>query len=220
MSASLQQRLGCPGLALDIHLASAGGFMALVLATQLCDRLGPILVVGAEKMSEVVERHPAKETAILFGDGAGACLVVPGPGPVEIQDWIAASDGTFADDLCLEAGGPLVMNGRQVIMQANRKLTGAIKTLLERTGTAPEAVGLFLFHQANVNLLRQVAKTLGIGEDRLFVNLETRGNTSAASILIAAAEARAQGRFVPGQTGIMAAFGSGFSFGALQFRVG
>ena len=170
-------------------------------AAELCGRLGPILVVASEKMSEVVQRHPAKETTILFGDGAGACVVSPGPGLLEIQDWVASSDGTFADDLCLEPGGPLVMNGRQVIMQANRKLTGAVKSLLERTGTPAQEVGLFLFHQANLNLLKQVAKGLAIPEDRVFVNLETRGNTSAASVLIAASEAQDQGRFRSGETG-------------------
>lgn len=218
VSASLQQRLGVQGLALDVHLASCGGLVALALAAELAPRLGPILVVASEKMSEVVQRHPAKETTILFGDGAGACVVSPGRGFLEIQDWIASSDGTFAEDLCMDPGGPLVMNGRQVIMQANRKLTGAVRTLLERTGTPARDIGLFLFHQANLNLLKQVAKTLGIGEDKVFVNLETRGNTSSASLFIAAAEAQDQGRFRPGEAGIMAAFGSGFTFGALQFR--
>ena len=218
VSASLQQRLGFQGLALDIHLASCGGLIALTLAAELCPRLGPVLVVASEKMSEIVQRHPAKETTILFGDGAGACIVSPGQGLLEIQDWVASSDGTFADDLCLEPGGPLVMHGRQVIMQANRKLAGSVKGLLERTGTQAQEIGLFLFHQANLNLLKQVAKVLGIPEDRVFVNLETRGNTSAASVLIAASEAQEQGRFRPGETGIMAAFGSGFTYGALQFR--
>jgi len=219
VSASLQQRLGIPGLALDIHLASCGGFIALTLAAELCGRLGPILVVASEIMSEVVQHHPAKETTILFGDGAGACIVSPEAGLLEIQDWTASSDGTFADDLCLEPGGPLVMNGRQVIMQANRKLTGAVKSLLERTATPAAEVGLFLFHQANLNLLKQVAKSLAIPEARVFVNLETRGNTSAASVLIAASEAQDQGLFRSGETGIMAAFGAGFTFGALQYRV-
>lgn len=218
VSADLQRRLGFQGLALDVHLASCGGLVALVLAAELASRLGPVLVVASEKMSEVVQRHPAKETTILFGDGAGACVVSPDPGFLEVRDWIASSDGTFAEDLCMDPGGPLVMNGRQVIMQANRKLTGAVRSLLARTGTPAGDIGLFLFHQANLNLLRQVAKTLGIGEDKVFVNLETRGNTSSASLLIAASEAQDQGRFRSGEAGLMAAFGSGFTCGALQFR--
>jgi len=219
VSASLQQRLGAGGLAFDVPLASSGGLIALCTAAELCHRCGPMLVVGAEKMSDVVQRHPAKETTILFGDGAGACLVSPGEGPFEILDWTASSDGAYAGDLCLEPGGPLVMNGRQVIMQANRKLKASVQTLLGRNNLVAGDVGLYLFHQANLNLLKQVAKGLGIAEDRVFVNLETRGNTSAASLLIAASEAQEQGRLRAGETVMLAAFGAGFSFGAMLLKV-
>lgn len=220
ISASLAQRLGnSRALALDVHLASSGGFMALALAADLCARYGPVLVVGAERMSEVIQTHPAKETAILFGDGAGACVVAPGNGPFAIVDLRAGSDGTFADDLYLGLEGPLVMNGRAVIMQANRKLVGTVQELLQAHGLQPVDVDLYLFHQANLNLLKQVAKGLGIGEERVFVNLETRGNTSAASLLIAAAEAQDQGLLRPGSRGILAAFGAGFSYGALLLEV-
>jgi 3-oxoacyl-[acyl-carrier-protein] synthase-3 len=220
VSASLQHRLGCPGaLALDVHLASSGGLVALSLAMDLCARYGPVLVVAAEKMSEVVQRHPSKETTILFGDGAGAALVTPGEGPYRLVDGRVACDGAFADDLCLEPGGPLVMNGRQVIMQAVRKLTATVKELLERNGRSMEDAGLFLFHQANLNLLRQVAKQLAIPEEKIFVNLERYGNTSAASLLIAAAEAEACGRFKPGASVVLAAFGAGFSCGSLLMDI-
>ena len=107
------------------------------------------------------------------------------------------------------------MSGRTVIMQASRKLAGAVKTLLERNGRDVGGIGLFLFHQANVNLLRQLGKTLGIDETRLFMNLERYGNTSAASVLIAAAEAWEQGRLQAGSTAVMAAFGAGFTHGAI-----
>jgi 3-oxoacyl-[acyl-carrier-protein] synthase III len=218
VSAGLQQRLGAGGLAFDVPLASSGGLIALCTASELCRHCGPMLVVGAEKMSEVVQRHPAKETTILFGDGAGACLVSPFEGPFEILDWAAFSDGTYAEDLCLEHGGPLVMNGRQVIMQAVRKLKASVQTLLERNSIAAAGVGLYLFHQANLNLLKQVAKGLGITEDHVFVNLETRGNTSAASLLIAAAEAQEQGRMRAGEHIVLAAFGAGFSYGAMLLK--
>jgi 3-oxoacyl-[acyl-carrier-protein] synthase-3 len=219
VSASLQQRLGVGGMAFDIPLASVGGFFALCTAADLAPRLGPILVVGAEKMSEVVQAYPAKETTILFGDGAGACIVSPGEGPLEIVDWIAESDGAFADDLQREPGGPLVMHGRQVIMQANRKLKRSIQMLLDRHQLSTSDVDLFLLHQANLNLLNQVAKGLGIDEERVFVNLQTRGNTSSASLFIAAAEAQAAGRLRSGDHVVLAAFGSGFSFGAMLARV-
>ena len=219
VSADLQRRLGAPGIpAFDVHLASSGGLIALCLAAELCGRLGPVLVVGAERMSGVIARNMVKETAILFGDGAGAAVVTPEAGPLEILDWTWASDGTFADDLSLSWDGVLQMSGRTVIMQASRKLAGAVKTLLERNGRDVGGIGLFLFHQANVNLLRQLGKTLGIEEARLFMNLERYGNTSAASVLIAAAEAWQQGRLAAGSTAVMAAFGAGFTHGAMLVR--
>jgi 3-oxoacyl-[acyl-carrier-protein] synthase-3 len=188
------------------------------LATRLCESLGPVLVVGAEKMSAILQRDLAKETAILFGDGAGAAVVGPGPGPLEILDARWGSDGAFAEDLKLEFGAALHMNGRAVIMQANRKLTAAVQDLLQRNALDPSAVDLFLFHQANLNLLRQIAKTLGIDIARVPITLDRYGNTSAASVLIAAAAAWKEGRIAPGTRAIMAAFGAGFSWGAVLFE--
>jgi 3-oxoacyl-[acyl-carrier-protein] synthase III len=220
VSASLSQRLGISGaFALDVHLASSGGLVALALAMDLAPRYGNVLVVASEKMSEVVERHPHKDTSILFGDGAGACVVTPGDGPLRLTDARVATDGAFADDLCLSAGGPLVMNGRQVIMQAVRKLTSSVTELLAAHGRTPADVGLYVFHQANVNLLRQVAKQLHIPEERVFLNLSRYGNTSAASLLIAAAEAEAEGRFTSGSLAVLAAFGAGFSWGSALVEV-
>lgn len=216
VSADLQARLRCPGIpAFDVHLASSGGLVALCLAAQLCGSLGPVLVVGAERMSEVVRRDLAKETAILFGDGAGAAVVSAGPGPLEILDVRWAGDGSFAADLALDFGAALHLNGRAVIMQANRKLTGVVQELLQGRGLAAGDVDLFLFHQANLNLLRQVAKTLGIDPARVPISLDRFGNTSAASVLIAGAEAWREGRFQPGGRAILAAFGAGFSWGGL-----
>lgn len=216
VSADLQRRLGAAGIpAFDIHLASSGGFVALCMAAELCGRNGPLLVVGAERMSGVVANNMVKETAILFGDGAGAAVVAPGPGPLEVLDWTWAGDGTFADDLALSWDGALTMNGRAVIMQAGRKLPGVVKALLEKNGRRVAEIDLFLFHQANANLLKQLGKALGIEDARLFMNLERYGNTSAASVLIAAAEAGEHGRLPTGSTAVMAAFGAGFTYGAM-----
>lgn len=217
LSADVQAKLGAHGIpAFDIHLASVGGLFALAVAVDLCPRYGPILVVAAEEMSRVMARQPrVKETAILFGDGAGACLVRPGDGPLLVEDLLVGSDATHADSLRLDFGGAFHMDGRTVILQANRKLKAAIGELLSRRGLQPSDVGLWLFHQANLNLLRQVGAALGIDAARVFVNLDRYGNTSAASLLIAMSEAREQGRFRPGERAVLAAFGAGLSWGAL-----
>ncbi len=220
VSAVLAPRLGISSaFALDVHLASSGGLVAIALAMDLAPRYGNVLVVATEKMSEVILRQPQKETAILFGDGAGACVVAPADGPYRLSDARVVTDGAFADDLSLTPGGPLVMNGRQVIMQAVRKLTRSVTDILAAHERAPGDVGLYLFHQANANLLRQVAAQLRIPEERVFVNLRQYGNTSAASLLIAAAEAEQQGRFGPGSLVALAAFGAGFSYGAALVEV-
>jgi len=204
--------------AFDVHLASSSGLVALCLAADLCRRLGPVLVVGAERMSGVIARDRAKETAILFGDGAGAALVAPDGGSLEILDWLWTSDGAYADDLTLPWDGPLQMTGRAVIMQANRKLAAAVKALLERNRLDVAGISLFLFHQANINLLRQLGKTLRIDADSIFVNLDRYGNTSAASILIAAEEACKRGLLGAGSAAVVAAFGAGFTHAAMLLR--
>ena len=216
ISADLQRELGAPGIpAFDVPLASVGGLFALGLAVDLCARTGPVLVAGAEEMSRVLQRAPlAKETAILFGDGAGACVVAPGSGALDVVDVRLASDGSFADALALAPDGPLVMDGRTVILQASRKLPAAVRSVLEPHGLSPADVDLFVLHQANLNLLRGVARSLGVGEEKLVLNVERLGNTSAASVLIALSEAAGSGRIRPGSRVVVAAFGAGFSWGA------
>lgn len=220
VSADLQRELGVAGIpAFDIHLASVGGLFALAAAVDLCPRYGPILVVGAECMTAVMAREPrVKETAILFGDGAGACIVSPERGPLEILDIRIASDASFSEALRMDFSGTLQMDGRTVILQANRKLQSAVADMAAKNGIPLAEVGLFLFHQANLNLLKQVGRALHIPEDKVFINLDRVGNTSAASLLIAASEAWDGGRFKVGETAFMAAFGAGLSWGAALLR--
>jgi 3-oxoacyl-[acyl-carrier-protein] synthase-3 len=216
VSAEVQRRLGAPGVpAFDIHLASVGGLFALAAAASLCGQYGPVLAVGAEEMSTAMARPPrVKETAILFGDGAGATVVCPGEGAVTVRDVRIASDASFAEALRMEFGEPMSMDGRTVILQAGRKLAAAVGDILSRNGLAVPDVDLFLFHQANLNLLRQVGNTLGIDPAKVFVNLDRYGNCSAASPLIAMSEARDAGRLFPGCRAVLAAFGAGMGWGA------
>lgn len=220
ISAAIQKMLGAvSGFAFDIHLASVGGFFALAAAHQMCERYGPILVVGTDKMSEVMARPPrSKETAILFGDGAGALVVAPGPGSCEIVNISIQSQGVFADDLSLEFGDTLHMNGRSVILHAHRRLTECIQALLRESDLTVDDVGLWLFHQANLVLLSHIGKTLKIPPERVFINGDRYGNTSAASVLIATAEAHQQGRMQSGYA-VMAAFGAGISWGAALLKI-
>lgn len=216
-AAEVAARLGLEGVpAMDLPMASAGGLFGLHLAAQLAPVHGRVLVVGAEKMSDIVLREPREAgVAALFGDGAGACLVSPEAGRARIVDSLIASDGAFAGDLRLEFGRPLEMNGRVVILQASRKIPRAIADLLARNQRAASEAGVFLMHQANLNLIVRVAQALEVPAERFYANISRYGNTSSASMLIAAAEWSREQGFRPGVPVVLAAFGAGFHWGAM-----
>jgi 3-oxoacyl-[acyl-carrier-protein] synthase-3 len=205
-------KLGIAGVAaLDVPVASAGSLIGLALATALAERYNNILVVGAEKVSAVIEAAPLDpNTAMLFGDGSGACLVSASGGVWRIVDSVLHSDGSFAGALQLPLSGGLTMDGLTVIMQAARKIPSAIMELLARAGRTASDVDHFVMHQANLNLIVRVARALKVPEDRFYSNIARYGNTSSASMLAAAAGAELSGR-----TLCLAAFGAGFHWGAL-----
>jgi 3-oxoacyl-[acyl-carrier-protein] synthase III len=209
--------LGINGVpAIDLPIASAGSLFGMALAAHLVPAYGNVLVIGSEAMSRVVERDPAhRDTCILFGDGAGACIVSAQTGFAEIRDSLLSSDGEFAGALRLDFGAPVTMDGRTIILQASRKIPRAITELLERNRIPPSAVEAFLMHQANLNLIARVAQALAVPEDRFFCNIQRYGNTSSASMLIAAAEWRGEHPSPPSGPLVFAAFGAGLHWGAL-----
>jgi 3-oxoacyl-[acyl-carrier-protein] synthase-3 len=202
--------------AIDLPMASAGSLFGVALAARLAPAYGNVLVIGTEIMSRVVRFDAvSRDTAVLFGDGAGACLVSSQNGFCEIVDSALASDGEFTEALRLETSGPVQMDGRTIILQAARKLPRTISELLLRNGVAAGRVRQFLLHQANGNLLTRVARALAVPEHLFFRNLERYGNTSSASLLIAAAEwRRAVGQRVDAPV-VFAAFGAGLNWGAV-----
>jgi len=216
-AASVAHRLGLDSVpALDLPMASAGSLFGMALASKLTGTYGNILVVAAEKMSSVILRQPMNpSTCVLFGDGAGACLVSAKDGLAKVVDSALYSDGSFAEDLKLELERPLEMNGRTVILQASRKIPRAVVELLERNGRAAADVGYFLMHQANQNLIVRIAAALGVGAEKFYSNIRRYGNTSSASMLIAATEWSRQSGFPSGVPVVFATFGAGFHWGAL-----
>ena len=208
--------LGLSGIpAIDLPIASAGSLFGLALAAEFASRYGNVLVIGAEAMSRVIIPDPAhRDTAILFGDGAGACLVSMESGFAAIRDSLLATDGDFAEILRLDLDAPIFMDGRAVIMQVARKLPRSIQDLLDRNAHKPQEIAAYLLHQANLNLIAKVAKTLGVEESRFFCNLHRYGNTSSASLLIAAAEWRQANPQLSGPL-VLAAFGAGLNWGAI-----
>jgi 3-oxoacyl-[acyl-carrier-protein] synthase III len=216
-AAVVAKELGLAGVpALDVPVASAGSLFAMVLASQVATAYGMVLVIAAEKMYEPGQREPLnKSVAILFGDGAGACLIEPAGAGLEIRNHTLHSDGNFAEDLTLDLEGTVKMNGLTVIMQASRKLPSAIAEVLTASATEPYAVSTFLIHQANQNLINRVAGALGVSPNRFFGNIHRYGNTSSASMLIAASEWHEHHPPASGDLICFAAFGAGFHWGAL-----
>ena len=202
--------------AIDVPVASAGSLVGMVMGNTMAATYPAILIVASEKMSSLVMREPLdRNIAILFGDGAGACLLDAERGAARIIDHALHSDGAFAASLALRADGTLTMDGRSVILHASRKLPRAIAEVLERNQVSPTDVPVFLMHQANQNLMDAVARALRVPPDRFFSNIAKYGNTSSASLFVAAAEWQARGGFQRGVPVVFAAFGAGFHWGAL-----
>jgi 3-oxoacyl-[acyl-carrier-protein] synthase III len=200
--------------ALDIPVASAGSLIGLAFAADLAPRYGNILVVAAEIMSRrISDADP--DTAILFGDGAGACVVSPEKGLLRIADTALFTDGNYADALQLQHGGSIQMKGLDVIVQASRKIPRSIEDLLTKNNLKPADVSVFLMHQANANLIRKVATALQVPAERFFSNISHYGNTSSASLLIASSEWHAANPAPPTAPVVLAAFGAGFNWGAI-----
>jgi 3-oxoacyl-[acyl-carrier-protein] synthase III len=219
-AAPIAQKLGFAGIpAIDLPIASAGSLFGIALAAHLAPVYGPVLVVAAEKMAGPAAAEPVdKNVAIIFGDGAGACLVTPDSGGLQIVDSVLHSDGAYSEDLRLELGGPVEMNGMAVIRNATRKIPDVINELLRKNQIGAASIGAFLMHQANQNLIDRVARALNVPADRFYSNIRRYGNTSSASMLIAAAEWRESVEPQSGDTVCFAAFGAGFHWGALLAR--
>ncbi len=213
----LAQKLGLTTTpAIDIPVASAGSLIAIAFAADLAPRYNNVLIVASEIMSRrIADSDP--DTAILFGDGAGACIVSNegDPNSLRIADISLSTDGNYAEALQLPHGGAIQMKGLDVIVQASRKIPRSIQDLLEKNGLKPGDIGLYLMHQANVNLIRKVATALDVPEDRFFRNIDRYGNTSSASLLIAASEWRAANPSPPATPIVLAVFGAGFNWGSI-----
>jgi 3-oxoacyl-[acyl-carrier-protein] synthase-3 len=216
-AAEVQHRLGATdAVAIDVPVASAGSLFALVQAKLWLAEYPRVLVIASEKMSSITMAEPIeKGTAMLFGDGAAAVVLLRDSGKARIVDFHLGSDGSNAGELCLPFNSPVQMNGRAVIMHAARKVPAAIRAVLERKGLEPARVDHFLMHQANANLITKIAQNLGVAPQHFYSNIARYGNTSSASLLIAAAEWEQDFGFEKGAPVVMSAFGAGFHWGAI-----
>ena len=192
-----------------------------------------VLVIGAEVLTRILD-YTDRNTCVLFGDGAGAVVLSAsdeaGGGLLGFQ-LTADPEGAYniwqpaggaacpASPHTLDARGHFVrMDGRETYRYATRTMASTVTTALAQAGVHPDEVGLFVPHQANVRIIESVARGLGIAMDRVYVNVDRYGNTSAASVPIALAEAVDAGRVKPGDVVVFVAFGAGYTSGACVVR--
>jgi len=208
----IQSELGVRGGAVDLNAACSGFVYGLVAADGfLRAGLERVLLIGSETMSRIVDWED-RGTAILFGDGAGAVVLERGDGPGRLLGFDLGSDGSQRHILHAEVGGTIEMDGREVFRRAVRTMVDSANRALEHAGTPVGDVALFVPHQANTRIIDAACARLGIGPDRTASNVATTGNTSAASIPIALAEAADAGRLAPGDRVLLVGFGAGLSW--------
>lgn len=227
----LQRKLGASGAAgFDVSAACSGFVVALMTAHRLVSTgaYRNALVVGTEVLSAITD-YEARESCVLFGDGAGALVLGSGSGQPEVLDHLVGMDGTGADLIEMPGGGSLKpaspetlarrehylrMNGRGVFRFAVERIPRLVREICERNELRPEDLALIVPHQANRRILVAAAKELGIPLERFVVNIERYGNTSSASVPMALAEAVRDGRVRRGDRVLLVAFGAGLTWGA------
>lgn len=227
----LQDKLGAVNAhAFDVGAACSGFLYAASLAKQFveCGQAKHVLVIGAETLSKITD-FTDRNTCVLFGDGAGAAII----GPVEsggIQATDLGANGTGGKFLTLPGGGSrmpashetvdnrlhyIKMDGSEVFKFAVRIMAKSSETVIEKAGWTLDDLDYLVPHQANIRIISSAGKKLNLPDDKVHVNLDRFGNTSAASVPIALDEAVRTGKINKGDKVVLVAFGGGLTWGAL-----
>ncbi len=231
------ERLGLRCGSFDLSAGCAGFVYTLVAGSSLLTtgNLDHVLVVGAEILSRVIDPDD-RSTCVLFGDGAAAAVLSRSPddGP-GVLAWDLGCDGSLAGLLEIRAGGSrlpatpetiaageqyLKMQGQEVFRRAVRAVVDSARMTLDRAGVTPSDVAWFVPHQANIRIIDSAATRLGIANERTIVNIDRYGNTSAASIPLALAEAADDGRVREGDLVLLSGFGAGMTWASALLRWG
>ncbi len=234
-AAMVTQNVGIKNaVAFDIQAAYSGFIVGLTTATGLIEsgRFKKILVIGAEKMSSITN-YEDRTTAPLFGDAAGAVLVEPTTENVGIIDSILFTDGVGISHLNLKAGGSvhpashetvdkrmhyIYQEGQFVFKHAVSDMSDATVKILERNHLTKDDIAWLIPHQANLRIIDAVAQRVGLEYEKVIVNINRYGNTSAASIPLCMWES--EKKFKKGDNIILTAFGAGFTWGAVYLKWG
>jgi len=233
----LQHILGCgPITAMDLNAACSGFMYGLYTARAIlaAEPEARVLLVAAEVLSTRTN-WTDRTTCVLFGDGAGAAVLTgkPAPGATELVDVTLGSDGTYWELLTVKGGGSgspytlgqtieenffIQMRGRETFKVATRTMIESSQSMLDKHGISNGDLGLLITHQANLRIIEYVGKKLGLDPEQIYVNINRFGNTSAASVGIALAEATELGVIKPGTNVLLTTFGGGFTWGSALLR--
>ena len=225
----VQKKIGATNAAcLEISAACAGFLFGIEIAQQFITSHthDTVLVIGAEKLTSITN-WTDRNTCVLFGDGAGAAILRHRGSTHGVISTHIGSDGQYTDILFMPGGGsryPITrenvdlnlvtihMNGKEVYKQAVTAMLRAAKKALEQAGLSIHDIACVIPHQANVRIINAIADRLGISRDKMFVNLDRYGNTSAAAVAIALDEANRSGRIKSGDYILMVVFGGGLTW--------
>jgi 3-oxoacyl-[acyl-carrier-protein] synthase III len=230
----VQDALGCKNAGAFDLMAACSGFTAIMTTAKAYIESGlarVVLAIGADTITHYVD-WTDRDTCVLFGDGAGAVVLVADdtPGVLGID---IGSDGGKTELLKLTGGGSrtpmskpdldikdcyVKMEGKSIFKLATRVMSQSISRTLEAEGLTADDVSLVIPHQANIRILTAVAERLKINMDRWMINIEKYGNTTAATIPIALHEALEAGRISKGDLIVMVAFGGGLTWGTVLVR--
>jgi len=231
----LQHDLGCVKAGAFDLSAACTGFIYSLSAGWAFVRAGlqkNVLVIGAEKLSGALD-FKDRTSCILFGDGAGAAVLRPSEGPGEILYTSLHALGGTDDIMSLPAGGSrmpashetvdtgmhfLRIKGREVFKFAVTKMVEMVEECAAKCGVPVSKIATIIPHQVNLRILEYAAEKLNVPLDRMKINIDRYGNTSAASIPIALDEAVREGRVKRGDLVVMVAFGAGLTWGAAALR--
>ena len=221
----------------DMNVGCAGFIYGLVTGASwlVTSGFSNVLVVGAETLTRVVDPRD-RGTCILFGDGAAAVVLQPSaPDGGAVLGWDMGVDGSAHGLIGIPAGGSrlpatpdtideglqfIKMQGQEVFRRAVRAVVSSVERALERADLTAADVDWFIPHQANLRIIEAAAQRLGIEPERTIVNIERYGNTSAASIPLAMAQAADAGRIQAGDVVLMSGFGAGMAWGSAIVRWG
>ncbi|MEG7335097.1 beta-ketoacyl-ACP synthase III [Bacillus sp. 0102A] len=222
VSCMIQEELGAKkACAMDISAACAGFMYGVITGKQFIESgtYKHVLVVGVEKLSSITDWED-RNTAVLFGDGAGAAVVGPVSDDRGILSFELGADGTGGQHLYLNEKGHTIMHGREVFKFAVRQMGESCVNVIEKAGLSKEDVDFLIPHQANIRIMEAARERLELPVEKMSKTVHKYGNTSAASIPISLVEELEAGKIRDGDVVVMVGFGGGLTWGAIAIRWG